>query len=125
MNYPSDWDKTNDFAIRIYERCKSKYKEDEEEKYSKLYKPSIFFHLICISFIIYIAVSLVFVIIKRDAYKKMKSNITFLVLFSIGSLLNICNFYFKRVIIIIFLKVVLIIILVYLLLIYINIIYKR
>jgi len=97
MEYPSTWDKTNTQAVAVYEKCRKYYKEDEEEKFVDIFIPSVFSRIFFGIVLYYCGISLVLIIIERNSYKKMKCSILICLLFSIGSLINMFNFYYLRV----------------------------
>jgi len=97
VNFPTQWDKTNKYALLLFKRCKEYYKFGEEEKLYKSFIPSSLFHVICIIVIIYSIISLIFVIIRRDAYAKIKSNVNLSIIFSVGTIINVTSLYMKRV----------------------------
>ncbi|ORX81657.1 hypothetical protein BCR32DRAFT_244775 [Anaeromyces robustus] len=97
MDFPKTWDKTDQNAVKLYEQCKPYYKADEVEKFQQIFVPSPFFNLLCIGILIYTIVSMILIIVKRKEYQQMKCSIKASLLFSLGSLINILNFYIRRV----------------------------
>jgi len=96
LKYPSTWDKTHKQAVKIYERCKDYYDEEDEDAFVSIFRPSILSRVFIGFLLYYNLISFVLVIIKRNSYKKMKYNVTMCLLFSTGSLINILTYYFGR-----------------------------
>ncbi|ORY08755.1 hypothetical protein LY90DRAFT_678176 [Neocallimastix californiae] len=103
VSFPPQWDKTNPYAMILYDKCKMHYKLNEEEKLYESFIPNAVFHAICISVLVYSYISLILVIIKRDAYIKTKSNVNLSIIFSVGTIMNVTSLYLKRVNLIIYL----------------------
>jgi len=94
--FPTEWDKTNPYAIRLFNTCKIYYKKGEEKKLYEAFRPHIVFIVFCSSVICYTLAMLIAIIVKRDVYIKSKSNITLSVLFSIGTLISVSSLSLRR-----------------------------
>ncbi|OUM68534.1 hypothetical protein PIROE2DRAFT_3665 [Piromyces sp. E2] len=87
MEYPSSWDKTNKYALKIYNKCKVFYGPDDEEKFMKVFESSTFYNVFCFIALGYTVLSLAIIIIKKDVYKKTKNSLV-LACYSNASLYN-------------------------------------
>jgi len=96
MQFPKTWDITNPYALEQYKKCKRFYSYGQEDDFVDVYKPSVFFNIFCSAVIVYSIVSSIFIIIKRNNYKKMNWNISLSLLFSIGTIINVVNFFLRR-----------------------------
>jgi len=96
MEYPKTWDRTDKNAQKLFEQCSPFYKADEEDKFQEIFVPSIVFNVICIGILIYTLISMVLIIVKKKEYQQMKCGIKASLLFSLGSVINILNFYIRR-----------------------------
>jgi len=96
LPFPRVWDVTNPYAYKQYTKCMKFYSFGQEEDFLDVYNSSPFFNIFCSIVIVYTIASSIIIIIKRNNYEKMNWNISLSLLFSIGTIINVLNFFLRR-----------------------------
>jgi len=96
IEFPEAWDRTDPYARKQYNKCKYYYSPGEEEKFLKVFESSGFFNIFCSIVLAYTIIASSLILIKNKTYKKMNWNINISLLFSLGTILNVINFFIRR-----------------------------
>ncbi|OUM68530.1 hypothetical protein PIROE2DRAFT_3661 [Piromyces sp. E2] len=96
--FPSEWNVTNDRAIKDFNKCGEYY--DDENEFLDHYKKGVLYHILCIILVVY-AIGSVLVLLKfRKKYEIKKCNLSLIMLYSTGVVVNILSSYLNQVYII-------------------------
>jgi len=93
--FPSEWNATNERAVKEYNKCGEYY--DDENKFVDHYKKGSLYHILCIILLTY-SIGSVLVLLKfRKSYEITKCNLSLIMLYSSGVVINILSSYLNQV----------------------------
>lgn len=95
FNFPESWDRDNHLAVRLYERCASKF--DNVDDFKFIYTKSTFYHIMVWFLIAYNIFSIILILSNKNSFDKLKLNKTILLIYTFSGLICIINCYLRNI----------------------------